>query len=832
MSAEYITSSSKKRGRTFDKHNKKSFQPAWKRARDLPAFLDASATVSASTFGSRRLPEIKALWNAATKDVDGNNPSIMSIPTEEPLKSSGGKTSSRHLRRRTTSHKSRKRHRYPAGAPAELLTSPNKEDATDAEVDAATPQSRRSRRKNKSNLCGKHESWRMTNNATMDVVVADPNESITKSETKKAAHWMTTHLWHSKRFHMAALWGWQVPMVHTNRGPKAALRLIREGKTLIQDATWRMAQPMVVESSHDKNGTVVQSSLQRLCPNFQLSSSDQTEELTTGRGMVHDLDQFPLNAIGPITWLVSRQRPLLGGATASDSTTDFYVYFWVEPSIESKVWAEFAKLEAVVQSTDQPFQFGFPSTSVETSNQLSCSGMACLQLRGINATATLQKALAKSVNNSRVGASGAQLAGHQRLLDNNELHTQRPNGTVISVDVVLSQSTTNNAENINKESSLIEGCKALAVSHCICDPTNLPQNAPGIGWDIYCDANIAKELFLALVLTGQACPIGVVEEAYIKLECQPPIASVFPRDFPETELGRKYWRLGSQCDDEDDDKHSAEESPLNNLQTLRLCLEEGEAGGRVAVPTIKQRCRMPTLPQEKKQQLSSKISAQRLYKIHWGELVKSAADADSEDESDDGGEGANQQSEDVVLMRGMFGKPLVDSLSGSGKISMQLTSEEHDNHRRRKRRRVKQANAICHVVALSREEADSHLANCTALLESLSLPAVVACRLQVVGSGTLHPGAQVFSGTGKGDSSLLGYVTAGSFSLARGSSHGIGVLGASRLLQAVIEAASSVQQSHDGLAVVQTQGNKQIHLVVDIKHGTAMPIKATLALLL
>ena len=135
------------------------------------------------------------------------------------------------------------------------------------------------------------------------------------------------------------------------------------------------------------------------------------------------------------------------------------------------------------------------------------------------------------------------------------------------------------------------------------------------------------------------------------------------------------------------------------------------------------------------------------------------------------------------------------------------------------------------MVPLSREEADAHLTRCTALLQSLSLPAVVACRLQVVGSGTLRPGAKIYSRNGKEDACLLGYVTAGTFSVARGSSHGVGVLGASRLLQAVVGAISSVQQAQNALAIVQAQGKRHVNLVVDIKHG-ALILKATLALLL
>ena len=37
------------------------------------------------------------------------------------------------------------------------------------------------------------------------------------------AHWLVSHYWHSKRFHMMRLFGWVIPMIHTNRGTKTAL---------------------------------------------------------------------------------------------------------------------------------------------------------------------------------------------------------------------------------------------------------------------------------------------------------------------------------------------------------------------------------------------------------------------------------------------------------------------------------------------------------------------------------------------------------------------------------------------------------------------------------
>ena len=186
----------------MSERSSKRKRPDWK---NLPAFLDSSASVSATTFGARRLPELKALWNAQPES---------SATADQKLQSNGGKTSSRHLRRRTTSHLPRRRHRYPRGKPESGANHSNKRPC------------RRARRK-PALLRQQHETWKMEMH---DTISAD------------RVFWLTTHLWHAKRFHMHDnLFGWKVPLVHANRGARAALRMASEQHTLVQDVTWRMA---------------------------------------------------------------------------------------------------------------------------------------------------------------------------------------------------------------------------------------------------------------------------------------------------------------------------------------------------------------------------------------------------------------------------------------------------------------------------------------------------------------------------------------------------------------------------------------------------------------
>jgi Ribonucleases P/MRP protein subunit POP1 len=796
-------------------------QPAWRLAQDLPDFLDASASVSASTFGARRLPEIKALWKAATVGTatcSGTSP----LP-EEPLKSSGCKTSSRHLRRRATSHKARKRHRFPtsSSSSSSAAAAAKKDDAgNDNGVDGpatretatATSTSRRSQRKQTSQLTLPHETWWRRQ---------DANEA--KADNEKPISWMTTHVWHSKRFHMAHLWGWQVPMVHTNRGPKAALRLVREGKTLLQDVTWhRAANPIILQVALEPHKELLlQSILKRICPDFLLNFQSPSKttcdaHVTTGQGMAYSFDQFPRNALGPMTWLIQRRHPIIGGPGVEESGAcewSHYCYFWTHPAIYAELWKEFQSLQytcvlpssaggSKVSSLHATFH-AHPSTATQSSR--SNVGMACFKLRGINATTTLQTML--SIQNDADRQHDNQL-----LLNDHELHIRLPHGTPMLITVNVGDAT-----EATEGAPLIGNCQALLVAHC--EATDPYRNEPGVGWDLYCDALIAKDLFVALVVQGQACPIGVLEEAYTKLDCEPPIADIFPRDYPETIVGQKYWGITSI--------EGTDDATMEDATMLRLCLEEGEGGGRIDVPTIKARC--GPSPSAVKQPKSLRLSSQNLCQLRWYDLVKATGGGTPSEDKEriDCATEKNAYGRGV-MMRRSFCKPVYDAIAGSGKFV--AAAEASQQQKRRKRRTAKQSSWICHVMPLNRTEAESHMLSCKALLQSLVLPALISCHLKVLGKGTMNPGAQIHSGSEATDSQPLGYVTAASFSAARGCSHGTGVVGASRLLQTVIGSFSTSRQAHSSLAVVDIQGERRIELIVRVQNGAAT-MKATLELL-
>ena len=196
-----------------------------------PAFFDATATVSSTQFGACRLPELKALlWKSSV--VAGTTKTCSTtqlLGTVQPraFASGGRKTSNRHLRRRATSHKPWKRVRR-------ITTPPGSPAATATTGEVTSSKSRKVRRQLVHSLQKQHEAWRWspskdeTTTSSEQPLIHNNDNNNKTSIHSTATNWMTTHVWHAKRFRMQVLWSslmrWNVPMLHSGRGCDAAVR--------------------------------------------------------------------------------------------------------------------------------------------------------------------------------------------------------------------------------------------------------------------------------------------------------------------------------------------------------------------------------------------------------------------------------------------------------------------------------------------------------------------------------------------------------------------------------------------------------------------------------
>ncbi|KAL7505748.1 hypothetical protein ACHAXN_003187 [Cyclotella atomus] len=761
------------------------------------AFLDASATVHAGLFAARRLPEIKSLWRGLVDDaIESGSSGVRKVGH-----SGGGKISCRHLRRRTGSHRPRRRHRFPRGDYGrktstdddglEIDSEPNsvdfealvsrsnaiasgnenadsKQPSTKKRQNESKPRCRRARRK-PALLKAVHSRWWSPSEL-------HPNPTYVAENHK----WLPTHHWHTKRFHIASLFGWIVPLVHCNRGSRASLRLARDRCT-IQDATWEISGcALVLRVGTDGNSTNpvlhVECFLRRICGS---DSSVLTDEKVLcgdklGNGLVYEIDSFPLKLVGPASFLFARN---------GDSRS---VSIMVHPSICSKVQS---LLETLI------------SDSGGSNTSLSVKPVSLLRIRGSSSLSTLVDVL--SMESQMLMHSGENIEAD---IDSDTISNH---GLVVSFETDQSSTQWKRlscggyfSSDLNPNNITIQ-CQQ-PNGHVF--GKSLPHNAACSGFDIFCHPSMASSLFQAFVMKG-ACAIGLTEDARAQNEAVPPLP-VFPRDFPDTDIGRCYWELSRTERERDEYKSFIDwivirtclEAPSGRMSTsLKWVLKHHSEQQKKS--TVVHQCEAENNSPQELLVRRVKTLGQSYSMIQWNGLIPSF------------------QSDDisVLCVRGSFCDPFLAILRNYGKFK----SCHSDTTKKHKHRR--QYNAIVKASRLSKSQAEAHFSLCNNLLDALSLPAVLRCEITCFGKGTLEPGDLLFpleniaaandgSENKERDSMApLGVVAAGAFSPSRGTYYGVGFVGASRFIEALMHCTV------DGMGMKGIDGCPKMMLKVHLR---------------
>jgi len=154
-----------------------------------------------------------------------------------------------------------------------------------------------------------------------------------------------------------------------------------------------------------------------------------------------------------------------------------------------------------------------------------------------------------------------------------------------------------------------------------------------------------------------------------------------------------------------------------------------------------------------------------------------------------------------------------------------------------------------HASPLSKKEAELHSVLCQQLSSSLSLPALLRCELYFEEKGTLNVGDLIYAldrndsdencleDSELGDaigvanvnahSSPLGVVTGGGFSPSRGKCHGIGFVGAAKLINALNGTVHGMS-----LIIPQSNGHRKMVLKVTVTREASVSRVALLSILL
>lgn len=698
-------------------------------------FLDSSATVHAGLFGARRLPEIKSLWRHVVQNEVNlqQNSQQDQLTTRKAGESGGGKISSRHLRRRTGSHKRRRRHRFPRG-----VESNNTDDGMNVESDnpqasvqqlqqqKGTDQSqmkkkcRRARRK-PALLKQMHSCWW---NQQQRQIKAGQDETTHHN-------WIPTHLWHAKRFQVSSppIFSWSVPLVHANRGSRASLRLATSQtipKCTIQDATWEIDGSAIVLRASQINSsslpgeqtTKLLLSLLERVTDIKLSDNSITSGHVSVEGLIHETDSFPAGLVGPGNFMFRIRND---DATKSDNCL---LSFFVHPAIRLKVMAI---LTTLVESHD---------IDNDINVTISTEPYSLLRVRGTSSTATVADVL--SFNWMDVLPPD---------VDDNEVD----HGTLLMI---------NSPDYTNGRNQII--LKSHRPNH---HHNHLPENIACSGWDVLCHPSIGNDLFQAFVRKGGTCAIGLAEDARAQLEASPPLP-IFPRDYPDSAEGQSYW-----------------EGSLNDWKLIRSCIE-GSWGRNNKLLRRSQRegCneKVPTeVPETSELVTTCDVSSKQILRIHWSCFVSTTSD------------------QSVIVVRGSFGVPFLQLLHGCGRLPRKVDSDDTTRQTRRPRRPVRPSNVTVHAPPVSMDEKERHSQLCKQLKASLSLPALLRCELFFEGKGSPSVGDVIYSFSSRDENSNdgssksfdqespLGLVTAGGFSPTRGRSYAVAFVSAAKFIDAL-----------------------------------------------
>ncbi|OEU11917.1 hypothetical protein FRACYDRAFT_245040 [Fragilariopsis cylindrus CCMP1102] len=785
-------------------------------------FLDSTSTVAVSTFSSRRLPEIKKLYYDNNSNNNSSNVNNVIInESNNSLLSGGGKVSSRHLRRRTTAHSKSKRHyhRYPRGGIGQDQRQDQQQDQDQEQQSKLGGTStititRKSRRKKQSILCNERHSWLLDGNDNDDDAAGDV-------EVKVKQKWLLTHLWHVKRFHTLSLsnfGGWTgIPLIHTNRGSRAAIRLsqdcqISSSSVLIRDITWEVAQPIIFyattitkkQEQQQQHLSTISSMMniqhylgRKICPDLLLVGKDKEEAITSKmfcngslsiEGIMYGVDTFPHNAIGPIS---SRRLPLPllpiidDNDNTNNNTQTIPIEIRCHPSIHNEVIQTMNEL--ILQKTNS-------STAVD--NDKNSPPSLQLSWKKMKMDSNSNSSAIKDVNNNNnnpslsipipsipkicfrlYGIASTDILIQILLLCSNNGSNGSSNSTTSIRSSSLSKVDDHNSNNGRNNND--RNCNSLMLIYRSPRLLDCSANRAISGWEIYCyDPKFAKELWFTLVTYDN-------HKNAINNHNRDNHENIHQQEHKQQQQPQKQQRSSNN------------NNP--NIRSIRI-------RGCCAIGLI-----------EETTTISSSSSSN---------TSKSADANDDEDEDGVAPPSPNTIDEEeigfsttdcnIVTVRGSFGQPFINVVEGCcgrydnninilSKKSTQTTTRQRQRQRRH-RRKVHPPNNVIVTPPMSRNDKISLNGMCQQLHNSLSLPAILLVHIRLLDKGTLQPGMQIIAATATATATatvspfLLGTITAGSFSVSRGICHGIGVIGASRLLQYVTQVTrtTDINNNDDG----------------------------------
>lgn len=165
-----------------------------------------------------------------------------------------------------------------------------------------------------------------------------PRNLLAEYARRQRRHvWLETHIWHAKRFKMADLWGYRVPLHPTDKGIRAAYRGSAK-HVLLHDLSYYNCIELIgnAEELVSKLALVTNPDT-----GLTFGAKSYLPGMREGTVVLYHRDCYPFGAIGPAKFL---WRAPANQSDICDAKGDRQLWLWVHPTIHSEVSEELVAL--------------------------------------------------------------------------------------------------------------------------------------------------------------------------------------------------------------------------------------------------------------------------------------------------------------------------------------------------------------------------------------------------------------------------------------------------------------------------------------------------------
>nr|XP_050032322.1 ribonucleases P/MRP protein subunit POP1-like [Dermacentor andersoni] len=165
-----------------------------------------------------------------------------------------------------------------------------------------------------------------------------PRNLLAEYARRQRRHvWLETHIWHAKRFKMADLWGYRVPLHPTDKGIRAAYRGSAK-HVLLHDLSYYNCIELIGNSEEliSKLALVTNADA-----GLTFGAKSYLPGTREGTVVLYHRDCYPFGAIGPakFLWRAPANQSGIGNAKG-----DRQLWLWVHPTIHGEVSEELVAL--------------------------------------------------------------------------------------------------------------------------------------------------------------------------------------------------------------------------------------------------------------------------------------------------------------------------------------------------------------------------------------------------------------------------------------------------------------------------------------------------------